>query len=75
MPSEKKRLSLSSLLMEYPGMVAAAAVLVGTIAVATQIGPSLVSYAINHGLTGPSPRTPPRTTTSASSSLWRCCTW
>ena len=58
MPSEKKRLSLTSLLMEYPGMVAAAAALVGTIAVATQIGPSLVSYAINHGLTGPSKQNP-----------------
>jgi ATP-binding cassette subfamily B protein len=57
-PSEKKRLSLSSLLMEYPGMVAAAAALVGTIAIATQIGPSLVSYAINHGLTGPSRQNP-----------------
>jgi ATP-binding cassette subfamily B protein len=57
-PSEKKRLSLSSLLMEYPGMVAAAAALVGLIAVATQIGPSLVSYAINHGLTGPTRQDP-----------------
>jgi ATP-binding cassette subfamily B protein len=56
--SEKKRLSLSSLLMEYPGMVAASAALVGTIAIATQIGPSLVSYAINHGLTGPSRQNP-----------------
>jgi ATP-binding cassette subfamily B protein len=44
--------------MEYPAMVAAAAALVGTIAIATQIGPSLVSYAINHGLTGPSKQNP-----------------
>jgi ATP-binding cassette subfamily B protein len=57
-PSERKRLSLTSLLMEYPAMVAAAAALVGTIAIATQIGPSLVSYAINHGLTGPSRQNP-----------------
>ncbi|HUE07717.1 MAG TPA: ABC transporter ATP-binding protein [Acidimicrobiales bacterium] len=57
-PNEKKRLSLTSLLMEYPAMVAAAAVLVLTIAVATQIGPSLVSYAINHGLTGPTRQNP-----------------
>src|SRR5580693_9391411 len=53
-PSEKKRLSLTGLLMEYPGMVAAAVALVATISIATQIGPSLVSYAINNGLTGPS---------------------
>ena len=52
-PSEKKRLSLTSLLTEYPGMLVAAGVLVATISVATQIGPSLVSYAINHGLTPP----------------------
>jgi ATP-binding cassette subfamily B protein len=57
-PNEKKRLSLTSLLTEYPGMCAAAAALVALIAVATQIGPSLVSYAINHGLTGPSPQNP-----------------
>ncbi len=56
--SEKKRLSLSSLLMEYPLMVALTAVLVVTISLATQVGPSLVSYAINHGLTGPSAQDP-----------------
>jgi ATP-binding cassette subfamily B protein len=49
----KRRLSLTGLLMEYPGMVAAAIALVATIALATQLGPSLVSYAINHGLTPP----------------------
>src|SRR6516162_363846 len=53
MPNEKKRLSLTSLLTEYKGMLALSAFLVATIAVATQIGPSLVSYAINHGLTAP----------------------
>jgi ATP-binding cassette subfamily B protein len=51
--NEKKRLSLTSLLMEYPGMLALTTFLVATIAVATQVGPSLVSYAINHGLTPP----------------------
>ncbi len=51
--SEKKRLSLTSLLTEYPGMLIVAGLLVATISVATQIGPSLVSYAINHGLTPP----------------------
>jgi ATP-binding cassette subfamily B protein len=50
---EKKRLSIWSLLMEYPGMCALAALLVATISLATQLGPSLVSYAINHGLTPP----------------------
>jgi ATP-binding cassette subfamily B protein len=52
-PDEKKQLSLTSLLMEYPGMIAAAIALVGAIALATQLGPSLVSYGINHGLTPP----------------------
>ncbi len=50
---EKKRLSLTTLLMEYPGMLALATLLVGIIALFTQLGPSLVSYAINHGLTPP----------------------
>ncbi len=50
---ESKKLTLTSLLMEYPGMCALAAFLVGTIALFTQLGPSLVSYAINHGLTPP----------------------
>src|SRR5580692_2050058 len=50
---ESKKLTLTSLLMEYPGMCALAALLVGLIAIFTQLGPSLVSYAINHGLTPP----------------------
>ena len=50
---ETRTLSLSGLLMEYPGMIAGAFALVATIALATQVGPSLVSYAINHGLTPP----------------------
>jgi ATP-binding cassette, subfamily B, bacterial len=57
-PSEKKRLSLTSLLTEYPGMLVLAGLLVALISVATQVGPSLVSYAINHGLTGPSKQDP-----------------
>ena len=39
-------------------MMAAAAALVAIISLATQAGPSLVSYAINHGLTGPSKQNP-----------------
>src|SRR6202046_4740836 len=50
---ESKKLTLTSLLMESPAMCALAAVLVGLIAIFTQLGPSLVSYAINHGLTPP----------------------
>src|SRR5580692_7554982 len=50
---ESKKLTLTSLLMEYPAMCALAAVLVGLIAIFTQLGPSLVSYAINHGMTPP----------------------
>src|SRR5580704_16328743 len=57
-PHESKKLSLATLLMEYPGMCALAALLVGIIAVFTQLGPSFVSYAINHGLTGPTKQTP-----------------
>jgi ATP-binding cassette subfamily B protein len=53
LPNEKKRLSLTSLLTEYKGMLALVTLLVVIISVATQIGPSLVSYAINHGLTPP----------------------
>jgi ATP-binding cassette subfamily B protein len=49
----KRRLSLTGLLLEYPGMCLAAVALVATISLATQLGPSLVSYAINHGLTPP----------------------
>jgi ATP-binding cassette subfamily B protein len=52
-PNESKHLSLTSLLMEYPWMLVAAGALVATISLATQLGPSLVSYAINHGLTPP----------------------
>ncbi|HUC04914.1 MAG TPA: ABC transporter ATP-binding protein, partial [Acidimicrobiales bacterium] len=47
---EARRLSLSGLLTEYPGMLALAAVLVAIISLATQLGPTLVSYAIDHGM-------------------------
>ncbi len=50
---ERKRLTLTSLLTVYPSMLVLAGVLVGIIALATQLGPSLVSYAINHGMTPP----------------------
>jgi ATP-binding cassette subfamily B protein len=52
-PDEAKQLSLWGLLNEYPWMLVAAGALVATISLATQLGPSLVSYAINHGLTPP----------------------
>ncbi len=50
---ESKHLTLTSLLMEYPKMLVFAGILVAIISVATQLGPSLVNYAINHGLTPP----------------------
>ncbi|HEY1830263.1 MAG TPA: ABC transporter ATP-binding protein [Acidimicrobiales bacterium] len=51
--NETRRLSLTSLLTVYPGMLILAGVLVGIISLATQLGPSFVSYAINHGMTPP----------------------
>src|SRR5580700_10206498 len=51
--SEKRSLTLTSLLLVYPGMLVAAGVLVAVIALATQLGPSLTEYAINHGMTPP----------------------
>ena len=51
--AETRRLTLTGLLVEYPVMLAGAVALVAMIALATQVGPSLVSYAINHGLTPP----------------------
>jgi ATP-binding cassette subfamily B protein len=47
---EKQRLSLRGLLMEYPGMLALAMVLVGVIAVFTQLGPKLTGIAIDDGM-------------------------
>ncbi len=51
--AELKRLSLWRLLTKYPGLLALAGVLVVVVAVASQVGPTLTEYAINHGLTGP----------------------
>ena len=53
---ESKKLTLTSLLMEYPGMCALAAAAGRAHRLFTQLGPSLVSYAINHGLTPPALR-------------------
>jgi ATP-binding cassette subfamily B protein len=47
---EKARLSLRGLLLEYPGMLLLALVLVGIIAVATQLGPKLTGIAIDDGM-------------------------
>ncbi|MFZ0171974.1 MAG: ABC transporter transmembrane domain-containing protein, partial [Acidimicrobiales bacterium] len=47
---EKRRLTLWRLMTEYPGMLWLAAVLVVVIAVATQAGPSITEYAIDHGM-------------------------
>src|SRR5271167_1112736 len=51
--AERKRLTLTSLLTVYPSMLVLAGLLVGIIALATQLGPLLVAYAINHGMTAP----------------------
>ncbi len=51
--SDSRKLSLTSLLTVYPGMLILAGVLVAIISLATQLGPSFVSYAINHGMTPP----------------------
>jgi ATP-binding cassette, subfamily B, bacterial len=47
---EKERLSLRGLLLEYPSMLVLAVVLVGIIAVATQLGPKLTGIAIDDGM-------------------------
>jgi ATP-binding cassette, subfamily B, bacterial len=52
-PREVSHLTLTGLLREYPLMLVGAVALVAVISLATQVGPSLVSYAINHGLTPP----------------------
>ena len=54
--NELKRLSLRQLLTKYPGMLALAGLLVVVIAVAGQVGPKLTEYAINYGMTPPSPQ-------------------
>jgi ATP-binding cassette subfamily B protein len=50
---ERQQLSLRGLLMEYPSMLVLAVVLVGVIALFTQLGPKLTEIAINDGLTPP----------------------
>jgi ATP-binding cassette subfamily B protein len=47
---EKRRLSLSGLLKVYPGMLTLSLLLVGIIAVASQLGPWLTETAINKGM-------------------------
>ncbi len=47
---ERARLSLRGLLLEYPGMLVLALVLVGIVAVATQLGPWLTGIAIDDGM-------------------------
>jgi ATP-binding cassette subfamily B protein len=49
-PEEKRRLSLSGLLKVYPGMLTLSLLLVGIIAVASQLGPWLTETAINKGM-------------------------
>src|ERR1700722_14737956 len=46
---ETRRLSLSGLLRVYPGMLVLALILVGLIAVSSQLGPWLTETAINRG--------------------------
>ncbi|HEY1826687.1 MAG TPA: ABC transporter ATP-binding protein [Acidimicrobiales bacterium] len=55
LPTEKEQhhLSLTRLLIEYPWMLVLAGTLVATVSLATQLGPSLTEYAINHGMTPP----------------------
>ena len=48
---ELKRLTLWSLLTKYRGMLVLAGLLVVVISVAGQVGPKLVEYAINNGMT------------------------
>jgi len=50
---ELRRLTLGRLLTKYPGMLVLAGALVVVIAVAGQVGPKLVEYAINNGMTPP----------------------
>jgi len=47
---EQRRLSLWTLLLEYPGMLVRSAVLVVTMSVALQAGPKLTQYAIDDGM-------------------------
>ena len=49
---ERRRLTLSSLLSEHPGLMGWSALLVVVIAITGQLGPTLTAYAVNHGMTG-----------------------
>ncbi len=48
--SEKRRLTLWRLLTEYPRMLVLAGSLVVVVAIATQAGPAITGYAIDHGM-------------------------
>jgi ATP-binding cassette subfamily B protein len=50
---EQRRLTLWRLLTQYRGMLWLTGILVIVIAVATQAGPSITEYAIDHGMTRP----------------------
>jgi ATP-binding cassette subfamily B protein len=49
-PSERRRLTLPSMLGDYPGYVAIGSLLVIAMSVLLQAGPYLTGYAIDHGL-------------------------
>ncbi len=49
-PEERTKLSLWTLLTEYPWLLVAATLFVITVAVAQQAGPTLTGIAINHGM-------------------------
>jgi ATP-binding cassette, subfamily B, bacterial len=48
--SERARISLRSLLLEHPGLLTWSGFLVIVVAITSQVGPVLTSYAINHGM-------------------------
>lgn len=50
-PSERQRLTLWKLLVEHPRLLAWCTALVVIVAVTSQVGPALIEYAINHGMT------------------------
>ena len=49
-PGERERLSLTGLLREHPGLLAASATMVVIVSVTSQIGPALTAWAINEGM-------------------------
>jgi ATP-binding cassette, subfamily B, bacterial len=48
--AERERLSLTGLLREHPGLLAASAIMVVIVAVTSQVGPALTAWAINEGM-------------------------